>query len=43
MDRWGERMVPPPTVPTSIEGIVHVINRSCPSLMLVISKKTRGI
>lgn len=34
MARWGARMVPPPTVPTSIEGMEQVMSRSSPSLML---------
>lgn len=31
---WGPRMVPPPTVPTSMEGIEQVMRRSLPSLVL---------
>ena len=31
---WGARTVPPPTVPTSMEGIVTVTRRSCPLFVL---------
>jgi hypothetical protein len=32
---WAGRWVPPPTVPTSIEGIVHEMYRSLPSSVLL--------
>lgn len=40
---WGPRTVPPPTVPTSMQGMDTVIRRSSPSLVLrtVISIKHR--
>lgn len=36
-EEQGYALVPPPTVPTSIEGMLQVMSRSCPSLIASIS------
>lgn len=40
---WGSRMVPPPSVPTSIEGIVTVIWREPPTLLARLAYKPTNI